>query len=692
MKRILVWGLAVILLLLAGLTLAVRLNSDRIGAALSDIVREATGRPLTLASGPRLSFFPKLGLALGQAAWGDANDTVSARLDDATVTVALFPLLSGRVEIAEIRLGAPRVTLSLDAPANPAPSSASSPAPARPGTPQDSAMKLPDLSLSRLEIANGHLFIKKDGMCTEFEDLALTASDLGLGRNGNIAVEGVFLRRADAAPGAAIAPDATAPTPPATPDAPDAKDVRVRFALHSGLFLDASTLRLSNLKAEAESNGQTIALALPADGAAAFSLTTETLTLDKLALSFARNAEPLLTGSISAAIQPQKPSGEASFRLEGSLKDALAACGIRMETRDPAALTACSLDGRAAFAETELRLTLNAAVDTTPLKGEVTLAAPQNSPLRLTARLNAGQINADRYLPPQEAETSGTPATTAAPPASRAETAPASGAPAAAMTSWPDLDIRLAVQRLTAAGIRLDKLEATLTGAAGAYALRPCTFLLYGGAAELTADAKLAATPPRYGLNLRCTDVRLSDLLKDVAGTGNVGGLLSLSADLTANGPATAGESVDAALRRTLNGKGRVQGTNLSVKAGLIPSGAPAGVKASGSFRFSGLNGTFTAVNGLVALRDLTLSGKGVDAAAAGTINLPVETMDVSGTIRVGGIGVPVRVSGPLRAPSYAVDTRRLLQNTVEGVLKGGGDTKDKARQAGKALKGLLGL
>ncbi len=169
-------------------------------------------------------------------------------------------------------------------------------------------------------------------------------------------------------------------------------------------------------------------------------------------------------------------------------------------------------------------------------------------------------------------------------------------------------------------------------------------------------------------------------------------GRIGLSANLAARGPAAAGESVDGAVRRSLNGKGNVTGANLSVRAGLIPSGAPAGVRQGGSFSFSRLNGAFTAVNGLVTLRDVALTGNGIDAAAAGTVSLPAETLDVTGTIRVGGIGVPVRVSGPLRAPSYDVDTRRLLQNTVEGILKGGGDTKEKARQTGNALKNLLGL
>lgn len=677
-KRILLWSLAGILLLLVGLTLLMRLNSDRIGAALSDMVQEATGRPLTLGSSPRLSFFPKLGLTLGQAAWGDTDDTVSARLEDATVTVALFPLLSGRVEIDEIRLGAPRVTLNLDAPARHAPASPAPSAPEKPGAPQDSAVRLPDLSLARLEIAKGHLSIREGGRLAEFDDLALTASDLGLDRNGTLAIQGVFLRRrhGDAASGA--------PAPSA----------RVRFSLHGRLFLDASSLRLSDTEAELEGHGHTVALALPADGAIAFSLTTETLTLDKLALSLARNATTLLTGSISAAMQPNRSSGEASFRLAGSPRAMLAVCGIHVETRDPAALTACSLDGRAAFAERELRLTLNAAtVDDTTLEGEATLAAPRNSPMRLTARLNAGEVNVDRYLPPQQAaQTPDKPETTAVPPASEPNDPPASTSPAAAPIAWPDLDIRLVAQRLTVAGIRLDTLHATLTGAAGACRLRPCTFLLYGGAADLSADLNAATTPSRYGLKLNITNIHLGDLLKDAAGTTNVDGRLSLFADLAACGPTASGESVTTALRRSLNGRGRVQGANLHVKAGLIPSGAPARISRSAGFRFSELNGTFTAVNGLVTVRDVTLSGAGIDATAAGTVRLPAETMDMTGTIHVGGIGVPVRVSGPLRAPSYAVDTRRLLQNTVEEALKGGGNPKDKARQVGKTLKGLLGL
>ena len=684
MKRILLSVLAGILLILGALALLVRLNSDKIGAAVSDMVEGATGRPLTLASGPRLSFFPGLGLTLGQAAWGNADDAASATLESATVTVALFPLLRGRVEIDDIRLGAPHITLNRDAlkQGAPSPSAPASPAPDKPGSPQDRAVRLPAFSLARLEIDRGRLSIRDGATRTEIDDLALTATDVGLNRSGNITVQGSFLRRAEGD----AAPDA--------PETPEAADPRIRFSLASDLFLDASSLRLTGATADLTAQGHTLALSLADTGGIAFSLATETLDIKDLALSLSRGATSLLAGRVSAAIRPKLPSGEASFQLEGSPRAALAACGVRLETRDATALTACSLSGKATLAGTELRLSaLDARLDGTPLKGEATLAAPRNSHMSLTARLDAGQVNVDRYLPPKTTAATSDPdkADTAAVPA--ATRAPAvADSPAAAKVSWPRLDVRLAVQRLIVAGISLDSLLATLTGEAGAYSLRPCTFRLYEGAATLNAEARLASTPPRYGLNLNVEGVHLGGLLKDAAGTANVDGRIGLSANLAARGPAAAGESVDGAVRRSLNGKGHVTGANLSVRAGLIPSGAPAGVRQGGSFSFSRLNGAFTAVNGLVTLRDVALTGNGIDAAAAGTVSLPAETLDVTGTIRVGGIGVPVRVSGPLRAPSYAVDTRRLLQNTVEGILKGGGDTKEKARQTGNALKNLLGL
>lgn len=675
MKRILLWVLAGILLVFGALALLVSLNSDKIGAAISDMTEKATGRPLTLASGPRLSFFPKLGLTVGQASWGNANDAVSATLEDATVTVALFPLLSGRVEIDEIRLGAPHVTLNLDAPQETlAPPSSS--APDKPESPQKEDVRLPDISLTRLEIDRGRLAIREGTTRTELDDLALTVTEVGLNRNGNLAVRGSFLQRTDGDP------------------APEASDARIRFSLASNFLLDVSSLRLGDLKADLETRGHNLALSLDDTGSIVFSLAPETLDIKDLALSIRQGATSLLAGRLSAAIRPGIPSGEASFRLEGSPRAALAACGIRLETRDPAALAACLLNGEIAFSGTELRVAnLDARLDDTPLRGEATLAAPRGGPMSLTARLDVGQLNADRYLPPENTAAAPDRASaTNAPPAAGTGAPGAAGSPAAARIPWPRLDVRLAVQRLTAAGVSLDNLLVTLTGSAGAYSLRPCTFLLYEGKAALNAEARLASTPPRYGLNLNVEGVNLGKLLKDVAGTANVDGRVSLAANLAANGPATAGESVDTAVRRSLNGKGNVTGANLSVRAGLIPSGAPAGVRQGDSFRFSRLNGAFTAVNGLVTLRDLALTGNGIDAAASGTVSLPAETLDVAGTIRVGGIGVPVRVSGSLRAPSYAVDARRLLQNTVEGVLKGGGDTKDKARQTGKALRNLLGL
>ncbi len=415
MKRILLSVLAGILLILGALALLVRLNSDKIGAAVSDMVEGATGRPLTLASGPRLSFFPGLGLTLGQAAWGNADDAASATLESATVTVALFPLLRGRVEIDDIRLGAPHITLNRDAlkQGAPSPSAPASPAPDKPGSPQDRAVRLPAFSLARLEIDRGRLSIRDGATRTEIDDLALTATDVGLNRSGNITVQGSFLRRAEGD----AAPDA--------PETPEAADPRIRFSLASDLFLDASSLRLTGATADLTAQGHTLALSLADTGGIAFSLATETLDIKDLALSLSRGATSLLAGRVSAAIRPKLPSGEASFQLEGSPRAALAACGVRLETRDATALTACSLSGKATLAGTELRLSaLDARLDGTPLKGEATLAAPRNSHMSLTARLDAGQVNVDRYLPPKttaatsdpdKADTAAVPAATRAP-------------------------------------------------------------------------------------------------------------------------------------------------------------------------------------------------------------------------------------------------------------------------------------
>ncbi len=84
---------------------------------IEKMVEEKTGRELTLSGDLKLSVFPWIALESGPAALGDApgfgpEPFVSIR--QARVGVRLLPLLSGKVEVGNVRLDGARIRLITD--------------------------------------------------------------------------------------------------------------------------------------------------------------------------------------------------------------------------------------------------------------------------------------------------------------------------------------------------------------------------------------------------------------------------------------------------------------------------------------------------------------------------------------------------------------------------------------------------
>lgn len=109
-----------LVILLIGVMLAVGLlfdpndYKDQITAA----VDEATGRSLRLEGDLELNLFPRLGIAMGGAEFGNAEgfgDQPFARFDSAELRIGLFPLLARRIEIDRAMLSGLRLNLARNA-------------------------------------------------------------------------------------------------------------------------------------------------------------------------------------------------------------------------------------------------------------------------------------------------------------------------------------------------------------------------------------------------------------------------------------------------------------------------------------------------------------------------------------------------------------------------------------------------
>ena len=82
---------------------------------LSRVVKEKTGRTLSVDGAIRLSFYPSIGVAVGKTSLSERNsDRPFARIDEAKVSLALLPLLSKQVVVDRVTLSGLNVDLAQD--------------------------------------------------------------------------------------------------------------------------------------------------------------------------------------------------------------------------------------------------------------------------------------------------------------------------------------------------------------------------------------------------------------------------------------------------------------------------------------------------------------------------------------------------------------------------------------------------
>jgi AsmA protein len=217
----------------------------------------------------------------------------------------------------------------------------------------------------------------------------------------------------------------------------------------------------------------------------------------------------------------------------------------------------------------------------------------------------------------------------------------------------------------------------------------PLSANLYGGSMNGTAAVNAASAAPQFALKQNLSGVSVGPLLKDLADKDMLDGKGTVNVDVHTQGT-TVG-----ALKRGLNGgasvnlrDGSIKGIDIAatVRDARAVMGTLKGQKTqaadnSKKTEFSELSGTFAITNGVARNNDLSLKSPLLRISGAGDINIGADTVDylvkasVVGTLTgqdgrslndLKGVTVPVRASGPLAAPSFALDFNALLTDTIK--------------------------
>lgn len=655
-RKILLGIVALLILAGAGTYMLIKTKGDVLLQKFSAYVEETTGAPLLMDELPTLTFFPQPGLNLGRASWGREESALSVRFERASVRVSAKSLLRGKLDITDMEVdGLAVVSRSAAAKAAPAaaPASSAAPAPVSDKNEAKDAARL-EAVLTRiltvapnaLTVRDGHVsLLRSDGASTEFSHVDLNLKNVRPGADTGLTLKADIRGLG-----------------------PDFSGV---LELTAGAALSDSNLTVSLRKAVfTPTAGLPFDTPLSLSGDGNYQLRNGSLTLRSLTLS---GPDLHVTASGDAAAlpallrDPLHAAGPASleFSAKGSPRAVLAALALPVPDSDPAALTAAALTGRLDLDKGILKISsLDGSLDSISLGGALECRL---DPPSLAGELQVGDVRLDSYLSASAPEVQTADQTKAAsrPAPKGAETSKSAEPAVPAWKKWPDLNLALRVRSLEAAGVRIEEIQTRLEGKNGTYTLNPLTCRAFGSpvTAALTAAVDPSAAPlaADVTVNLSAPQIDLKQLSAALLPSLPLEGTATLNTTLAC---------FTADPLPSLSGKGSLSAAPLTVNIDVLPPNAPAAADVARHTRFDKAMLTFNAAKGIVTITDCTMSAAKISAAGKGVVDLPARTLDLSGTVQLPGLAVlPVRLTGPLSAPTYSLNARTTFE-AVDRTLK----------------------
>lgn len=709
-RKILLGFFIVVVLVVAGGWMFLKTQGDVILEKFSQLVEKNTGKPLHMEGLPEIGIFPGISLTLGPSTWGEKEDDISVSFSRASIRVSASALLAGRMELTSLEADALKVNCRFPAPVQKSSPAASGTDSTAPAASQETTAPLTERSLE--ERINHMLGLAPDTAILNRASVALIWDD---GRSCTFS--NISLKLTNARPNATLGLESSAEV--AFRQTPEGVLRRAGLQLESNLSCKDGTVSAVVHKAlvhPEEQMGFTEDAAF--SGGMAWMPENNTLTLNNLESSL-----PGMTFSASGtlsvpdmarllALAPRtaaehillKGSGGLQIHCKGSLHPLMQAVGIN-PFQDENALTALNADVGLRLGDGLLRLEkLNGSLDGTSFSGNLEGSI---EPPVLRGNLQLGEVVPARYLPApgKEEKSASIPRVT--------ERKSESGATVLVMQPWPAVDLNLSVERVIWEKFLVENIQAKVSGDQGKYNVNPLTFTTWDSQAKASIEAILPTVSDlaSAGSSLRDTNLRLQlsadniNLRKiveslpenekfrpeQVSGKGKINASLNFNAS---NFPGT------------LNGQGSISAAPLTLTltelAGVskdlkgfaaLLGGRAQGIEkieklASSGTDFEKLLITFTSSKGIITVTDARCTSPELELSGKGTINLPGETLDLAGTLRVAGVAsLPVSMKGPFTKPAYRLDMGRDLKKIDLSLQPGGKLEREISRGLEKLFK-----
>lgn len=353
-----------------------------------------------------------------------------------------------------------------------------------------------------------------------------------------------------------------------------------------------------------------------------------------------------------------------------------------LKTSDAKALTAVSLSSKIEGSTKSLKLDeLLLKLDQSTINGSLNVRDFASLALGFALKIDA--IDADRYLPPVEQPPANQPA-----PAYNAAELNKTEIPLDALNDL-NVDGSLSIGKLKIKGANLSDVRLDIAGPKGAPKQASLAGKLYGG--SFTANTRIAPGPrPTYAVKTSLQSLALGPALKDFMGDDKVTGIGTVNLDIT-----TAGKTVGD-VRKALNGdvslnfkNGAVKGFNLGEmlrKGKAMLSGQQYAAPAEAvETDFAVIDFGGKIVNGVLKSDSLDARNPLLRVGGSGEIDLANETFNYTakptivesskgqggrGLEDLGGLTIPIKLTGTFSAPKYKIDFKDMATAKVKAEVK----------------------
>ena len=663
---------------------------------IEKLVEDKTGRELTLSGDLKLSVFPWIALESGPASLGDApgfgpEPFVSIR--DARVGVRLLPLLSGKIEVGNVRLDGARIRLITDANgrnnwADLGDSEGEeTPAPTDSGTTEVPTVASLEISDAAVVMEN-----RQEKSRREVRDFNLKTGRLASGEPFDFTTDFVLDQDKSLTAKVKIAATVTADLDRNVHRLAEPKiDVNVSGAgypadgvpvevraksLEADIAKELYTLDTLTVKTTWKSDGLPAAGVPVAFAAKDCNVNLASQTLELAGLD-ADAAGAHITGSLTGAEILDAPKLKGSIKLDPlSLREWLPKLGIAApQTTDPNVLKQLSFAGNVLLTKTSAEVgDIVMKLDDTTMRGMLGVADFAAKALRFD--LNVDRIDADRYLPPPPDK-----------PAAKDAKEPPTEIPVDMLRK---LNARgqLSVGEAIFAGIKFTKLRLGVNSREGKARFYPSEASMYGGQYRGDIGIDSTGNVARVTLDEHVSGVNFAPLFKDMFETERVSGKGSANIKLAGSGRTT--DDVMKTLDGTVDFKvadGALEGADLwyeirRARAVLKQQAVPERPSGPPRTPFTALTGTGTMNDGVMKNDDLNVAMQYLKVTGQGTVDLPKNSLDyrlVAAVLKIPREGadtaqmqdmvdaqIPVKVSGALTDPKVRPDLESYVKDEVK--------------------------